>query len=92
VTLPVKSPSLKVQPIYPRHRVVLMVSPKNPLAKLKTVPVGEGGRQPAAAVPQDRPFTRQAAGQVLFRPHVTRICSIRHGTAEHHDDQALRGR
>src|SRR5207253_5120905 len=40
VTLPVKSPSLKVQPMF-RDKMVLMVSPKNPLAKYKAVPVGE---------------------------------------------------
>ena len=40
VTLPVKSPSLKVQPMF-RDKLVLMVSPKNPLAKYKAVPVGE---------------------------------------------------
>src|ERR1700739_4170687 len=36
VTLPVKAPSLKVHAIY-RDRVMLMVSTKNPLSKLKEV-------------------------------------------------------
>ena len=40
VTLPVKSPSLKVQPIF-RDKLMLMVSPKNPLAHHKVVPVSE---------------------------------------------------
>ncbi|PYX79943.1 MAG: LysR family transcriptional regulator [Acidobacteria bacterium] len=40
VTLPVKSPSLKVQAMF-RDKLVLMVSPKNPLAKYKVVPVSE---------------------------------------------------
>ncbi|HEY1263777.1 MAG TPA: LysR family transcriptional regulator [Terriglobales bacterium] len=45
VTLPVKSPSLKVQPIF-RDKLVLMVSPKNPLAKNKVVPVSEIVKHP----------------------------------------------
>jgi DNA-binding transcriptional LysR family regulator len=40
VTLPVKSPSLKVQPIF-RDKLMLMVSPKNPLAQNKVVPVSD---------------------------------------------------
>ena len=36
VTLPVKAPSLKVQPIF-RDRVMLMVSPQNALARSKAV-------------------------------------------------------
>src|SRR5437764_2729158 len=40
VTLPVKSPSLKIQPIF-RDKLMLMVSPKNPLARHKVVPVSE---------------------------------------------------
>lgn len=36
VTLPVKSPSLKVHSIF-RDRLVMMVDPQNPLAKLKSV-------------------------------------------------------
>lgn len=45
VTLPVKSPSLKIQPIF-RDKLMLMVSPKNPLAKHKIVPVEEIAKQP----------------------------------------------
>jgi len=45
VTLPVKSPSLKTQPIF-RDKLMLMVSPKNPLAKQKTVSVKEIVKQP----------------------------------------------
>jgi LysR family transcriptional regulator, low CO2-responsive transcriptional regulator len=40
LTLPITSPSLKIQPIF-RGKLMLMVSPKNPLAKMKTVPVSE---------------------------------------------------
>jgi DNA-binding transcriptional LysR family regulator len=40
LSLPVQSPSLKVQAIY-RDRLMLMVSPKNPLAKMKSAPVSE---------------------------------------------------
>ncbi len=45
VTLPVKSPSLKIQPIF-RDKLMLMVSPRNPLAKYKVVPVSEIAKQP----------------------------------------------
>jgi len=40
VTLPIKSPSLKMQAIY-RDKLMLMVSPSNPLAQHKVVPVSE---------------------------------------------------
>ena len=40
LTLPITSPSLKIQPIF-RDKLMLMVSPKNPLAKFKVVPVSE---------------------------------------------------
>lgn len=40
LTLPVKSPSLKVHTIY-RDKLMLMVSPKNPLAKEKTASVAD---------------------------------------------------
>jgi len=40
LSLPVQSPSLKIQPIF-RDKLMLMVSPKNPLAKLKSAPVRE---------------------------------------------------
>ena len=45
VTLPIKSPSLKVQPIF-RDKLMLMVSPQNPLAKHKIVPVSEIAKHP----------------------------------------------
>src|SRR5215469_9928305 len=45
VTLPVKSPSLKVHPFF-RDRVMLMVKPDNPLAKRKTVTMAEVATQP----------------------------------------------
>ena len=45
VTLPVKSPSLKIQPIF-RDKLMLMVSPKNPLARHKVVPVREIVKHP----------------------------------------------
>jgi DNA-binding transcriptional LysR family regulator len=40
LTLPVQSPSLKIQAIF-RDKLMLMVSPRNPLAKLKSAPIRE---------------------------------------------------
>jgi LysR family transcriptional regulator, low CO2-responsive transcriptional regulator len=45
LTLPIQSPSLKIQPIF-RDKLMLMVSPKNPLAKFKVVPVSEIVKHP----------------------------------------------
>lgn len=45
VTLPVKSPSLRVHSIF-RDRIMLMTSPTNPLAKLKTVTTAQIAEQP----------------------------------------------
>jgi len=45
VTLPVKSPSLKTQPIF-RDKLMLMTSRKNPLARQKTVSVESIVQQP----------------------------------------------
>ena len=45
LSLPVQSPSLKVQAIY-RDRLMLMVSPKNPLAKMKAAHVSEVVKYP----------------------------------------------
>lgn len=45
VTLPVKSPSLRAYSIF-RDRLVLMVSPTNPLARHKTVRMSEVAEQP----------------------------------------------
>ena len=45
LSLPVQSPSLKVQTVF-RDKLMLMVSPKNPLAKLKSAPVSEVVKHP----------------------------------------------
>ena len=45
LTLPIQSPSLKIQPIF-RDKLMLMVSPRHPLAKHKTVPVREVAKHP----------------------------------------------
>jgi DNA-binding transcriptional LysR family regulator len=45
LSLPVQSPSLKVQPIF-RDRLMLMVNPKNPLAKQKTASISEVVKYP----------------------------------------------
>jgi DNA-binding transcriptional LysR family regulator len=45
LSLPIQSPSLKVQPIF-RDRLMLMVNPKNPLAKLKIANVADMVKHP----------------------------------------------
>ena len=45
LSLPIQSPSLKIQPIF-RDRLMLMVSPKNPLAKMKAAHVSEVVKHP----------------------------------------------
>jgi len=45
LTLPIQSPSLKIQHIF-RDKLMLMVSPRNPLAKHKSVPVREVAKYP----------------------------------------------
>ncbi len=45
LSLPVQSPSLKIQPIF-RDRLMLMVSPKNPLAKMKAAHISEVVKHP----------------------------------------------
>jgi DNA-binding transcriptional LysR family regulator len=65
VTLPVKSPSLSTHPIF-RDRLMLMVSPDNPLAKHKTVTPAEIADQPLI-IPKTG-FTRQLLDK-LFRPY-----------------------
>jgi DNA-binding transcriptional LysR family regulator len=65
VTLPVKSPSLSTHPIF-RDRLMLMVSPSNPLAKHKTVTPAEIADQPLI-IPKTG-FTRQLLDK-LFRPY-----------------------
>jgi LysR family transcriptional regulator, low CO2-responsive transcriptional regulator len=67
VTLPAKSPSLKVIPIY-RDRVMLMVGRKNPLAKLKAVGASDIAGQPLI-FPRTG-FTRQLLDK-YFRPYVS---------------------
>jgi DNA-binding transcriptional LysR family regulator len=65
LTLPITSPSLKIQPIF-RGKLMLMVSPKNPLAKLKTVPVSEVVKYPLLFPKTGH--TRRLLDK-LFRPH-----------------------
>jgi DNA-binding transcriptional LysR family regulator len=69
VTLPVKSPSLRVHPIY-RDRVVLMVSRKNPLAKLKSVTAKDIASQPL--IFPKTGFTRQVLDK-YFRPFISEM-------------------
>ena len=69
VTLPVKSPSLRVYPIY-RDRVVLMVSRKNPLAKLKSVTAKDIASQPL--IFPKTGFTRQVLDK-YFRPYISEM-------------------
>jgi|SRR5581483_8799775 len=45
VTLPVKSPSLKIYPVF-RDKLMVMASPRNPLAKYDSVPLAEVAKQP----------------------------------------------
>jgi DNA-binding transcriptional LysR family regulator len=45
LSLPIQSPSLKVQAIY-RDRLMLMVSPKNSMAKLRSAPISEVVKYP----------------------------------------------
>jgi len=65
VTLPAKSPSLKFHPIF-RDRVMLMVNPRNPLAKLKTVRMKDIAEQPLI-FPRTG-YTRQLLDK-HFRPY-----------------------
>ncbi len=69
VTLPVKSPSLKIHSIF-RDRLMLMVSPKNPLARHKTVTVAEIADQPL--IFPKTGFTRQLLDK-LFRPYRSQL-------------------
>ena len=87
LTLPIQSPSLKIQPIF-RDKLMLMVSPKNPLAKFKVVPVSEIVKHPLL-LPEDRPYAA-AAGQAIPAPQ--RGTAGADGIAEHRHDQELRGR
>jgi DNA-binding transcriptional LysR family regulator len=65
VTLPAKSQSLKIFPIY-RDRIMLMVSPRNPLAKMKSVRIRDIAQQPLI-FPRTG-FTRQLLDK-HFRPY-----------------------
>ena len=65
VTLPVKSPSLKVQLIY-RDRLMIMVSANSPLAKLESVPIGKLAEQ--ALIFPKTGYTRQVLDKI-FRPY-----------------------
>ncbi len=69
VTLPVKSPSLKVHPIF-RDRIMLMVSAQNPLARQKTVRLREVAEQPL--IFPKTGFTRQLLDK-HFRPYRSRL-------------------
>jgi DNA-binding transcriptional LysR family regulator len=64
VTLPIKSPSLKIYPVF-RDRLMLMVSAKNPLAKQKSVKLADIANQPF--IFPKTGYTRQMLDK-LFRP------------------------
>ena len=65
VTLPVRLPRVKVEKIF-RDRLMLAVSPSNPLAKLKTVPVSVAAGQPL--IFPKAGYSRQIMDK-LFRPY-----------------------
>lgn len=65
VTLPVRSPSLKVHSIF-RDRIMVMVSPRHPLAKLAAVSVEEVANYPL--IFPKTGYTRQLLDK-LFRPY-----------------------
>jgi DNA-binding transcriptional LysR family regulator len=69
VTMPVKSPRLIVKRIF-RDRLMLMTSPENPLARLKSVPVSAVAEQPI--VLPKAGYTRQIMDK-LFRPYQSRL-------------------
>jgi len=69
VTMPVKSPSLKVHAIF-RDRLMLMVSPSNPLARAKGVTLSEIADQPQI-LPKTG-YTRQLFDK-LFRPYRSKL-------------------
>jgi len=69
VTLPVKSPSLKVHSIF-RDRLMLMVSPRNPLARHETVRTSEIAEQPL--IFPKTGFTRQLLDK-HFLPYRSRL-------------------
>ncbi len=65
VTMPVKSPSLKVHAIF-RDRLMLMVAPSNPLASQKTVTTADIAEQPL--IFPKTGFSRQVLDK-QFRPY-----------------------
>jgi len=69
LTLPIQSPSQKIQSIF-RDKLMLMVSSKNPLAKHKTVAVKEIVKQPIL-LPKTG-HTRRMLDK-LFRPHTAEL-------------------
>ena len=69
VTLPVKSPSLKIHPIF-RDRLMLMTSSSNPLARHKTVNTSDIAGQPLI-LPKTG-FMRQVMDK-QFRPYRSRL-------------------
>jgi DNA-binding transcriptional LysR family regulator len=69
VTLPVKSPSLRVHSIF-RDRIMLMTSVTNPLAKHKTVTTAEIAEQPQ--IFPKTGFMRQVLDK-QFRPYRSRL-------------------
>jgi len=69
VTLPVKSPSLKVHPVF-RDRILLMVSPQSPLARHKAVSIAQIAEQPL--IFPKTGFTRQLLDR-HFRPYRSRL-------------------
>lgn len=69
LTLPVQNPSLKVYPIF-RDKLMMMVSPKSPLAKHKSVPVREIAKYPLL-FPKTG-YTRRILDK-LFRPYASQL-------------------
>jgi len=69
VTMPVKSPGLKVRSIH-RDRLMLMVDAKNPLAKMKSVPVSVAAEQPQL-YPKTG-YTRQLLDRI-YRPYQSQL-------------------
>lgn len=69
VTLPVKAPSLKVHPIF-RDRLVLMVSPSNSLASLKSVTTAQIAEQ--SVIFPKTGFMRQVFDK-QFRPYRSQL-------------------
>ena len=65
VTLPAKSPSLKTHSIF-RDRLMLIVSPRNPLAKMKSVRTDDIAKQ--SQIFPKTGYTRQVLDK-LFRPY-----------------------